>query len=91
MHVIARGEEHPLVLDPRLSTTYDAHGDAATRRRRALARRDDDESDQWSRRVAGVATGSIALDQPTARSLTAHALHCVSRGEPAPASTLLLR
>ena len=36
--VVARGEEHPLVIDPRLSTTYDHAWWAATRRCRAVAR-----------------------------------------------------
>lgn len=79
---IALGEEHPLVLDPRLSTTYDEHGDA----RRVgvelwLGDNDDEESEQWSRRVAGIATGSNVVGTATGAELTARALECVSRGE----------
>ena len=50
--VVARGEEHPLVFDPRLSTTYDHAGDRA-----ALASscgsETTSEGDLWPRRVAG--------------------------------------
>jgi hypothetical protein len=74
--VVARGEEHPLVLDPRLSTTYDAHGEP----RRVgveLWLGDDEDGDQWPRRVAAAATGSHV----DATAFSAHALRCVSRGE----------
>lgn len=79
---IARGEEHPLVLDPRLSTTYDEHGDA----RRVgvelwLGESDDEDSEQWSRRVAGIATGSNVVGTTAGAALSARALECVSRGE----------
>ncbi len=79
---VARGEEHPLVLDPRLSTTYDERGDA----RRVgvelwLGESDDEDSEQWSRRVAGIATGSNVVGNAAGTVLSARALECVSRGE----------
>ena len=84
--VTARGEEHPLVLDPRLSTTYDQHGEP----RRVgveLWLGDDEDGDQWPRRVAGAATGSHAA----MNGLSAYALRCVSRSEPGAGVYLLLR
>ena len=80
---IARGEEHPLVLEQRLSTTYDEHGDP----RRVgvelwLGDDEDEDSDQWSRRVAGVVTGSNVIGGTAGgASLSARALECASRGE----------
>ncbi len=90
MQVIARGEEQALVVDPRLSTTYDAHG---TPRRIGIELwlgADDDEN-QRSRRVGGVATGSFASTQLDGRTLTAHALHCASRNEAGAGVYLLLK
>ncbi|MDE3130389.1 MAG: hypothetical protein KGL16_04495 [Acidobacteriota bacterium] len=84
--VVARGEEHPLVVDPRLSTTYDSSG---VPRRMALELWVGDEPDGelWPRRVAGLATGScVARD-----GLVAYAFECVSRGEPGAGVYLLLR
>jgi hypothetical protein len=87
LDVIARGEEHPVVIDPRLSTTYD---DAGAPRRVGLELwlGDDPESDDvWPRRVAGTATGSsVAAD-----GLSAYAFECVSRGEPGAGIYVLLR
>jgi hypothetical protein len=79
---IARGEEHPLVIDPRLSTTYDQHGDA----RRVgvelwLGDDANEDSEQWSRRVAGIATGSNVIGATAGTAVSARALECVSRGE----------
>ena len=74
--VIARGEEHPLVVDPRLSTTYDHTGEP----RRVgieLWLGADEEGELWPRRVAGTATGS-RVDRP---GFSAHAFACASRGE----------
>lgn len=73
---VARGEEHPLVIDPRLSTTYDNDG---------LPRRvgvelwlgEDEDGDLWPRRVAGMATGS----RVGRAGFSAHAFECASRGE----------
>lgn len=90
VQVIARGEEQALVVDPRLSTTYDAHG---TPRRIGIELwlgADDDEN-QRSRRVGGVATGSFASTQLDGRTLTAHALHCASRNEAGAGVYLLLK
>jgi len=84
--VIARGEEHPLVLDPRLSTTYDGAG-APRRIGLELWLGDDPEGDLWPRRVAGASTGSSV----TGASLSAHAFDCVSRGEPGAGVYALLR
>ncbi|HET9094403.1 MAG TPA: hypothetical protein VFN36_04900 [Solirubrobacteraceae bacterium] len=76
LEVVARGEAHPLVVDPRLSTTYGADG---TPRRVGveLWLGDDAEGDLWPRRVAGAATGS-SVEGP---GFSAHALECISRGE----------
>jgi hypothetical protein len=86
--VIARGEEHPLVVDPRLSTTYD---DAGIPRRVGLELwlGDDDDADGelWPRRVAGAATGSDVSDA----GLSAHAFECVSRSEPGAGIYLLVQ
>jgi hypothetical protein len=74
--VVARGEEHPLVIDPRLSTTYDHHGEP----RRVgieLWLGEDEEGDLWPRRVAGTATGS-RVDRS---GFSAYAFECASRGE----------
>jgi hypothetical protein len=74
--VVALGEEHPLVVDPRLSTTYDAAGNP----RRVgieLWLGEDPDGELWPRRVAGQSTGSVAAGS----GLTAYAFDCVSRGE----------
>jgi hypothetical protein len=84
--VVARGEEHPLVIDPRLSTTYDEH-DEPRRVGVELWLGDDEDGEQWPRRVAAAATGSyVAAD-----GLSAYALQCVSRGEPGAGVYVLLR
>lgn len=75
--VVAGGEEHPLVLDPRLSTTYDAAG-APRRVGLELWLGDDPEGELYPRRVAGASTGSRVVDD----GLSAYAFECVSRGEP---------
>jgi hypothetical protein len=74
--VIARGEEHALVLDPRLSTTYDEHGEPL-RVGVELWLGDDEDGEQWPRRVAGATTGS----RVDSNALSAYALQCVSRSE----------
>jgi hypothetical protein len=74
--VVARGEEHPLVIDPRLSTTYGHEGEP----RRVgveLWLGDDEEGELWPRRVAGTATGS-RVDRS---GFSAYAFECASRGE----------
>lgn len=74
--VVARGEQHPLVIDPRLSTTYDHDGEP----RRVgveLWLGDDEEGELWSRRVAGMATGS----RVSRSGLSAYAFECASRGD----------
>jgi hypothetical protein len=74
--VVARGEEHPLVIDPRLSTTYDHDGEP----RRVgveLWLCDDEEGDLWPRRLAGMATGSH-VDRS---GFSAYAFECTSRGD----------
>lgn len=84
--VIALGEEQPLVIDPRLSTTYD---DAGAPRRVGLELwlGDDADGDLSPRRVAGASTGSSVADA----GLSAYAFDCVSRGEPGAGIYLLLR
>ncbi len=76
LEAVARGEEHPTMVDPRLSTTYGADG---TPRRVGveLWLGDDPEGDLRSRRVAGAATGSHV----SGSSFSAHAMECISRGE----------
>jgi hypothetical protein len=83
--VIARGEEHPLIVDPRLSTTYDGAG-VPRRVGLELWLGDDADGELWPRRVAGAATGS----EVTGTGLSAHAFECVSRSEPGAGVYLLL-
>lgn len=88
--VIAIGEEHPEVIDPRLSTTYDAHG--APRRVGAelwLADEADSEQ-QWPRHAAGAVTGSAVTGKGVLSSLRAHALTCASRHQQGAGVYLLL-
>ncbi|MDE3132459.1 MAG: hypothetical protein KGL15_00165 [Acidobacteriota bacterium] len=83
---VARGEEQPLVVDPRLSTTYDTAG-VPLRVGLELWLGADADGELAPRRVAGLATGSrVARD-----GLSAHAFECVSRGEPGAGIYLLLR
>ncbi len=84
--VIARGEEQPLVIDPRLSTTYDELG-APLRVGLELWLGEDPDGDLHPRRVAGTATGSSI----TGPGLGAYAFECVSRSEPGAGIYLLLR
>jgi hypothetical protein len=86
IEVVARGEEHPLVIDPRLSTTYDEAG-APRRVGLELWLGDDPDGELWPRRVAGASTGSMVASA----GLSAHALECVSRGEPGAGIYLVLR
>lgn len=84
--VVVRGEERPVIVDPRLSTTYDTAG-VPLRVGLELWLGEDADSELAPRRVAGVATGSrVALD-----GLSAHAFECVSRGEPGAGIYLLLQ
>ena len=83
--VIARGEEHPLIVDPRLSTTYDKAG-APRRIGLELWLGDDPETELWPRRVAGSSTGSSVAGG----ELSAYAFECVSRSEPGAGVYLLL-
>lgn len=86
LDVIARGEEHRLVVDPRLSTTYDDDG-APRRVGLELWLGDDPDGELWPRRVAGASTGSSVAGE----GLSAYAFDCVSRGEPGAGIYLLLR
>ncbi len=90
VELIARGEEQELAVDPRLSTTYDGRG---TPRRVGveLWLGADDDEDQRSRRVAGLATGSFVSATLNNRTLSAYALYCASRGEPGVGVYLLLK
>jgi hypothetical protein len=84
--VVARGEEQPLVVDPRLSTTYELAG-LPLRVGLELWLGEDADGELTPRRVAGLATGSrVALD-----GFSAYAFECVSRGEPGAGIYLLLR
>jgi hypothetical protein len=78
--VVARGEEHALVFDPRLSTTYDGHG-APRRAGIELWLGDDEDGEHRPRRVAGAATGSYVAGNAAGTPFSAYALECVSRGE----------
>lgn len=84
--VVARGEEHELIVDPRLSTTYGPQGEPR-RVGLELWLADDEDGDQWPRRVAGAATGS----QVQRDGLSAFALRCVSRGTAGAGVYLLAR
>ena len=84
--VVARGEEHPLIVDPRLSTTYD-HAGAPRRIGLELWLGEDPDGDLWPRRVAGSATGSSV----SGAGVSAYAFACVSRSEPGAGIYLLLR
>jgi hypothetical protein len=81
LSVIAIGEEHPMVLDPRLSSTYDIHGDPLRVGVELWLADDPDAEEQFSLRVAGLATGSRVTESQPGAKLGAHALECVSRGE----------
>jgi hypothetical protein len=85
VEVIARGEEHPLVIDPRLSTTYDGAG-APLRVGLELWLGDDPDGEAWPRRVAGSSTGSRVAGP----GVGAYAFRCVTRGEPGAGVYLLL-
>lgn len=77
--MVARGEERPLVVDPRLSTTYDRDGNPLRVGIEFwLGEAGEEEDGLLPRRVAGHATGAVA----SAATLRAHAFSCVSRGEP---------
>jgi hypothetical protein len=84
--VVARGEAHPLIVDPRLSTTYD-HAGAPRRIGLELWLGDDPDGDLWPRRVAGSSTGSSVAGA----GLSAYAFECVSRSEPGAGIYLLTR
>ncbi len=77
--VTARGEEQPLVLDPRLSTTYNSAGEPVRVGIELwLGESEDDEEGLRGRRVAGRAGGaSVSIG-----ALRAYAFECVTRGEP---------
>lgn len=85
--VVARGEEHLLVIDPRLSTTYDDHGGPRRIGLELWLGDDEDSDEQWPRRVAGAATGSHVDDA----MLSAYAFQCVSRAEPGVGVYVLIR
>jgi hypothetical protein len=78
--VVARGEEHALIFDPRLSTTYDAHG-APRRAGVEMWLGDEEDAEHRPRRVAGAATGSRVVGTVADTAFSAYALECVSRGE----------
>lgn len=78
--VTARGEEQPMVIDPRLSTTYSGAGEPI---RIGLElwlgeAEPTDDAELLPRRVAGRASGSSA----SVGSLRSFAFECVTRGEP---------
>jgi hypothetical protein len=89
--VTATGEEHPVVLDPRLSSTYDKHDDPLRVGIELWLADDPDAEEQFSRRVAGAATGSRVTGTHQGSKLGAHAMECVSRGERGAGIYLLAR
>jgi hypothetical protein len=91
LSAIVSGEEHPLVLDPRLSSTYDGNGDPLRVGVELWLADDPDAEEQFSRRVAGLATGSRAAASRPGSKLGAYALECVSRGERGAGIYLLAR
>jgi hypothetical protein len=81
IEVAALGEEHPLVLDPRLSTTYDGSQEPIRIGIELWLTDSPEDEEQWSRRVAGQATGSRVTAPAPLPPFSAYALRCVSRGE----------
>jgi len=77
---VATGENGAVVFDPRLSTTYGPDG-APRRAGIELWLGSEEESDQYPRRMAGVATGACVIGSAPGVELTAYALRCLSRGE----------
>ena len=86
IEVVVRGEEHPLVVDPRLSTTYGQDG-TPIRVGLELWLGEDEDGDLRPRRVAGSSTGSRVQGS----GVGAYAFECVSRGEPGAGTYLLLQ
>lgn len=77
--VLGSGEEQPLVIEPRLSTTYDAAG-APRRVGVELWLAESGDGEQRSRRVAAEATGGSLTMSEGAAPVAAYALRCHSRG-----------
>jgi hypothetical protein len=81
IEVAGTGEEHPVVVDPRLSTTYDEH-QLPLRVGIELWLVDSPEAEESrSRRLAALATGSRLQAAGALPAVSAHALRCVSRSE----------
>ncbi len=85
--VAARGLAHPVVIEPRLSSTYHDNGSLMRIGVEQWMGDTPDSDEQWSRRVAGAATGSHVA----AAEVTANALRCISRGELGAGVYVLLR
>jgi len=79
--VAGSGEEQPVILDPRLSTTYDGNADPIRVGIELWLADSPEAEESRSRRLAAVATGSRAATAGPAHALSAHALRCVSRSE----------
>lgn len=90
MNVAARGEEKELIFDPRLSTTYGPDGAPRTAGVELWLGNDDDD-EQYPRRVSAVATGATATAAVGGFRIEAHALHCLSRGEEGSGVYVLMR
>lgn len=80
VEMVALGEEHPLIFDPRLSTTYDGSGDAS-RFGVEMWLADEEEGDEWPRRLAGHWTGAKVTFASPAGTLSAYAMQALSRAE----------
>lgn len=76
---LGNGEEQPLVIDPRLSTTYDSTG-APRRVSVELWLAESEEGDQRSRRMAAEATGASLAVSESPAPVAAYALRCHDRG-----------
>jgi hypothetical protein len=76
--VAARGEEAPLVIDPRLSTTYNGAGEPVRVGVELWLGEAEDDEGLRARRVAGRAGGSSV----SIGALRGFAFECVTRGEP---------
>ncbi|MGC9220068.1 MAG: hypothetical protein ACP5H2_01785 [Solirubrobacteraceae bacterium] len=73
--------EHPIVVDPRLSTTYDAGGSPIRVGVELWLVDAEDDDDQWPSRMAAFAAGPKASLPVSEHSLSAYALRCADHGE----------
>lgn len=77
---LAGGEEQPLAIDPRLSTTYDRVG-VPRRVGVEVWLGDSEDAEHRSRRMAGEATGAALAVSEGSTPLEAYALRCHCQGQ----------